>query len=471
MTLCGLLVCGTTACGIVDDSSEPGVVSPRPRWLFLDSEEALTLVEFDDPRKPRLERHLPVEGCCRWTSDGKRMLLLGGTPETAFVADAPDWELSPLPVAEDYDIAYFLNSTHFVARRLDNGEKWVFRNFAGTSFMRFGSEEAKAIHGGVAVLQDEQLVLVRRDMVSVTLPAPGLAFDHLQVRFDADGQHVLLMTWLEDAADFGPLPDFISHIESEASPSCLDSAISCHPAFLSSTSISEADLLIVGYAWPKSDGEDRLLVAISPGEKAKVGPPESTNESVVADWVMGEGAAWVDAPSGRVRWATSDPKAERWTVKERSVLEPDSAWVVIAEGAGSWVDNIYIDFDFGWIELDGIFSALDLASGREPVPVGPVFPRSFGWRRRSLVFEEESPIPCYGPCSYAAYADPSDPDAPVIHGALEAIGDGDYSWAPDESGLLLRSEGWLVYHAFAAPDEPFRLAPISDETRVEIAPQ
>jgi hypothetical protein len=469
-TACGLLLCGATACGLVEDSSEEEAIPLRPRWLFLDSEEALTLLEFDDPRRPRLETRPPVDGCCRFTPDGTRMLLLGGTPETTLFGDAPEWEPSPLPLAEDYDLAYFLNATHFVARRLlgpqGNEVQWVFRDFDGTSFVRFGSSEELAIHGGVAVLRDEGVLLVRKDLVTVILPAPGLLSDQLQVWFDGTGQYVLLATRLEDAIDFGPLPDFVAHVEEEASPSCSDSPGACRPAFESPTWVVDSDLLLVRGTWPTSAGDAELLISASLGDRTALAPPETPSDSTIVQWIAGDGDAWVDAPSGRVRWATEDASTGWWTVQERRALDETGGWVTIADGPGLWVVAEHADFDLVWVAVDGIFHALDLASGREPSPVGPVFPYYRGWERGALVFAADYPVPCDEPCPYVAYADPSDPDAPVIRGTLDAFSERDYQWAPDQSGLLLRSNGWLYYHAFAAPNEPFRLARVAEGTLV-----
>lgn len=481
-TLVGALLFGSPlACGLVDQSGADGAITIGTRWLFLQDEDALTLVEFDDPRAPHVDARAPLPGSFRWSAGAERSLVLGETAEATWLVQAPAWEPSALPEPEFFNWAYFLTPDHFLAGRgvgID-GEEWVFRDLAGNALGRWGFVDAVhsvSASGAFVAIHGEDLTLVRRDLTTVVLRGPGLNWDGLQAYFDDAGEHALIATWAEDAVDFGPLPDFVAHVEMEASPSCLDEwdcdrSIEPYPKRLARSGMMAAEGV-----WMTSTAYAARLLSVPLGEKTTLPAPELTDPHFLASWDQGAGVVRIDGPSGRVRFVQTDHDKQTWSVDERDALDKSSDWHRIAEGSGRSIIYFHADFDLLWLSDESGYSALDLATDRPPHAVGPSGPYSQSWERRTLFLDDAS-TPCQRACKYVAYADPSDPEAPALRGTFDALHRDDYllrdadsQWAPDQSGLLLRSDGWLYYHAFAEPDVRFRLAPLADDTRIEVPP-
>jgi hypothetical protein len=195
------------------------------------------------------------------------------------------------------------------------------------------------------------------------------------------------------------------------------------------------------------------------------------SEDVLAAWLVGNGDGWVDGPTGRVRRVIAGPTEGAWAVEERNAHQVGSGWGRIAAGEDATVETVHVDFDLLWLRSGDDMGALDLSRGGEPNWLGPSAERLLGPRRLSLFFDDGFPVlPCMEPCRYTAYLDPSDADTPVLRGHLDALALSGFGWAPDDSGLLLLSGGWLFYHAFAAADERVPLARVQRDAILRLPP-
>jgi len=458
-----------TACGLLDAGED--ALPTRLRWVLVDTLDDFILVRFDDPRRPEAQVYPALQRCCSWTPDGKTFLARAESPDVPLLGTTPEWSLSPLPAPEAYDRTYFIDATRFLAHvsPAPGTSEWLVRDIDGNSVARFGQDATlltQSGSGAIAFLENEVLTLVRPGFATTTLATPALAPERIQLRYDDTGTSVLIATWAEDTINLSPLPDFVAHVETSVAGGCQAGEAACHPMVMDAAPLAGTDFLVA-----RADTATEGVLFIAPLQRTVTLVPETHSEGVIAAWQLENGDGWFDGPTGRARRVVGGPGEGVWAVEERNVRDAASDWRRIAEGEAATVEPLHVDFDLLWLRSGDDLGALDLSRGGEPNWLGPTADWIPGPRRLSLLFEADSPVlPCGEPCRYVAYLDPSDAAAPVLRGNMDALGLSGFAWTPDESGLLLLSEGSLFYHAFAARDERLPLARVSREAIIRVPP-